>query len=389
MSYTPPSSGDVDFSVKSYTPPSSGNVILDVTQNVVILPDAINLNFNLNAEVISAGFILRPGAIDTNLNLNAEVISAGFILRPDAIDTNLNLNAEVISAGFILRPDAIDINLNLNATPLISSGVLVTPDNGDLPFDIPLAGIQPFLYSNEWQIDLNRISPSTDIETGPQSLSLSFEVDGDAIDKWRAYDRAGDLTTESGFGGSFRALDRSDQGTVEVRSSFDDMRPFEPNLDYFVAGYSESQIAPDRYEVSLDLQRPRNRGQAFPAINESGGEWLIETDRSTLALSGRQVGTIDSEGSTTGPQRQLAFVVSDKQASALIDDLGYPDGISTRAVPDGEDTLVDDNGSQSITLTAPNSADIDDGEWLVPGWSLSFNAFDGARRWRVEVTLAQ
>lgn len=367
MSYSPPDSDDVDFSVKNYNAPSGGSVVLDVTQNVIIFPDAIDLS----------------------LSLDAEVISSGFILTPDPVDADLGLSVEVISAGFILRPDPIDVDVSLGSPALISSGVLVTPNSGELSFEIPLAGIQPFLYSNEWQIDQNRISPSTDIETGPQSLSLSFEVGGDAIDTWRAYDRANDLTTDSGFGGSFRALDRSGQGRVEVRSSFDDMRPFEPSLEYFVAGYSESQIAPNRYEISLDLQRPRNRGQAFPTIAESGGEWVIETERSTLALSGGQVGTIDSEGSTTGPRRQLAFVVSDKQASALIDDLGYPDGISTRAVPDGKDQLVDDNGSQSITLTAPDGADIDDGEWLVPGWSLSFNAFDDARRWRVEVTLAR
>jgi len=346
MSYSPPTSGDVDFGVKNYNPPSSGNVILDVTQNVIISPDAIDLQLAIGDAFIAPEVVL-------------------------------------------VRPEPIDLQLSVVDDPLLSAQQVVQPDPIVLAFDIPLAGIQPFLYSNEWQIDQKRISPSTDIETGPQSLSLSFEVGGDAIDKWRAYDRAGDLTTDSGFAGSFRALDRSGQSSVEVRSSFDDMRPFEPSLDYFVAGYSESQIAPNRYEVSLDLQRPRNRGQAFPAIDESGGEWVIETDRSTLALAGRQVGTIDSEGSTTGPRRQLALVVSDEQASALVDDLGYPDGISTRTVPDGEDILVDDNGSQSITLTAPEGADIDGGEWLVPGWSLSFNTFDDARRWRVEVTLAR
>jgi hypothetical protein len=346
MSYSPPASGDVDFGVKSYDPPSSGSVVLDVTQNVVIQPDAIDLQLAVGDAFIAPEVVL-------------------------------------------VSPDAIDLQLSVVDDPFITAQQVVRPEPFELSFEIPLAGIQPFLYSNEWQIDQNRLSPSTDIETGPQSLSLSFEVGGDTIDTWRQYDRAGDITTESGFGGSFRALDRSDQGPVEVRSSFDDMRPFEPSLEYFVAGYSETQIAPDRYEITLELQRPRNRGRAFPAIAETGGEWVIETERSTLALSGGQVGTIDSDGSTTGPRRQLGLVVSDDQAAALIDDLGFPAGISTRAVPDGEDQLVDDNGSQSITLTAPPGADIDGGEWLVPEWSLSFQSFDGARRWQVALTLAR
>lgn len=236
------------------------------------------------------------------------------------------------------------------------------------------------------------VTPTTDIEVGPQTISLTTDVSESNIDAFREFaDRAGDLDTESGFGGSFRTLNRGTGDTVEVIPGVESSPPV-AQTDMFVASYSESQLSPVRFEVDIELQRLANRDDATdPDTLQTGDEWAITLDTgATIGLSGRQVAPPERDGSPSGASVGLEIIVSSDQAAAILDRIGYPAGVVERSVPDGDDQLVDESGGrQTIAIDAPPDAAIDSGEWLVRGWGLSFNAFDEPRRWRLSLSLGE
>lgn len=344
MSYQRPTADAVDFSVESHEPPAADTVDFGVEQLVMVAPDPVALDLALP----------EPFAAPVKT-----------IVAPEAVSLELSTPDAAIRPGVLIEPQPVELDLRTPTT----------------------AAIQPFLLNEEWQLDRQRLTPSSDIEATPQTTTLTFEAARSEIETWRQFDAAGDQTVEEGFGGAFRAIDRGGRGAVGARASLQDVRPFKPQQRYLIADYSESQLAADRFEISLTLQRVTNRQQAFPTVDESG-DWEIEAGDSTIGLEAGQVGRIDSDGESGGRRVTLPLLVSDKQAAALLDALGYPAGVVKRAVPDGPDQLFDEtDGDQTIVLDVPGAASIDSGAWLVTGWSLSWHSHDGGDRWRFEMEL--
>ena len=345
MTYTPPQADGVTFDVEPYDPPSGDAVDFDFTQFVLVEPAPVTLD------------------LDT----------------PDAFVAPIKQFA---------RPDAVELDLT-TPEPFVSPGVPVRPEPVTLDLSTPPALIAPFLLSEEWQIDRERLQPS-EIEADADTLSLSFQVQRDQLPTWRQFDRADDVDVEEGFGGAFRAIGRDGRDDVEVRIPFTRLRPFEPAVDYRVTGYQEEQQSTDLFEIELDLHRVTNRTEAFPALEQSGDDWTLSLAHGTIALANEQVGQLDREGDTPGASVTLPLILSDEQAAALLDSVGYPAGVVVESVPDGPDQRVDETGGrQTIDLDAPAEAMIDAGEWFVIDWSLEWWSFSEDREWRVELTLAE
>ena len=293
-----------------------------------------------------------------------------------------------VSAQTLVPADPVTLGLD-TPTPFVAAELPpLQADPVELDLTVSNAFIAPFLLADEWQVDRERVRPSA-VEASAETLSLTFTVERENIERWHEYDRAGDITTETGFGGAFRALGRGGDAGTEVRPSFKRMRPFKPSTDYRVAGYAEQQVAPDRFEVTLELQRVRNRAEAFPALAQTGA-YEIALSHGTVGLSERQVGQINRDGAAAGAEVSLEVRVSDEQAGALLDNLGYPGGVVARSVPDGPDQRVDETGGrQTVTLSTPADAAIAGGDWYVTDWTLSFNAYSDDRQWLVDLALAE
>ena len=344
MTYAPPDAGAVTFDAEPYDPPSGGAVDFDFTQFVLVEPAPVTLD------------------LDT----------------PDAFVAPIKQFA---------RPDAVELDLT-TPEPFVSPGVPVRPEPVALDLTTPPALIAPFLFSEEWQIDRERLQPS-EIEADAETLSLSFQVQRDQLPTWRQFDRAGDVNVDEGFAGAFRAIGRDGDDDVEVRTAFNRLRPFIPSTSYRVAGYSETQLSPTRFELALELQRVTNRGEGFPELSQTGA-WEVDLQHGTVGLSERQVGQIDREGAPPGAEVALEVLVSDDQAAALLDNLGYPAGVVERTVPDGDSVRVDETGGrQTVMLSAPAEAALASGDWFVTDWTLSFNAYSEERQWAIELALAE
>jgi len=327
---------------------------------------------------VSPTFNSATLTVEQAVTVGVDTVSLGFSVQ----------DAFIAPEKRILRADPVSLGFTVETPQTISAETIIQPEPVRLAFDVQNALIAPFLLTDEWRVGRERVRP-TAIEADAETLSLSFTVERDNIERWREYDRAGDITTETGFGGAFRALGRDGDGDTEVRPPFTRMRPFTPSTDYRVAGYAEQQVAPDRYEVTLDLQRTRNRGEAFPALSQTGA-YEIGLSHGTVGLAERQVGQIDRDGAPAGAEVSLPVRVSDEQAGALLDNLGYPAGVVERSVPDGPDQRVDESGGrQTVTLSVPEEAAIDSGDWYVTDWTLSFNAYSEDRQWLVELALAR
>lgn len=237
-----------------------------------------------------------------------------------------------------------------------------------------------------WSIDGTDVV-ADDIQVGPQTVSLTFLADRDALSSWRAYDRAGDLDVTTGYAGSYRARDRGSDTSVTVDPPADDKPPLS-TVDGYVAGYEEAQQAPDRVAITLTVQRSSNRSSVYGTVSQSGGDWTLDLDTGTLALAAGQVSPADQSGSPAAGEWELALRLSDTQAGALLDNVGYPDAVVERPVPDGDTFVVDANGRQTVTISAPSGAVLSDGDYYVRDWSLSARSF-GDRRWLAELSLAE
>jgi hypothetical protein len=221
----------------------------------------------------------------------------------------------------------------------------------------------------------------------PTTLSVGFDVQGSSsIDAWRAYDRAGDLSVETGFGGAFRTVDRAGRGdTVAVQPPPWASPPVD-SVDGFVQSYSEEQVAPDVWEIDLTIVRASNRATPFNTVSESGA-WEVATQRGTIGLSGRYVGVSSQSGTSAGGDWTLRLALSDSQAAAWADACSHPDGVSEETVSDGSNYLVDDspNSRQTVTLSVPSNATIPGGDHLVQDWTLSPRSY-GEQPWQLDAT---
>ena len=262
-----------------------------------------------------------------------------------------------------------------------------------------------------WTVAGVAVPVQADIELTAATLSLSFVVSTSELTTWREVgDRAGDLAVETGAGGALRTIARGTSGTLTVDADAADAPPIATS-EWYVDGYSEEQLAPQRYELELDLQRPTNRrdeftlddidvssadegfglnfGEDFGAgaqlalLVELGGEGL------TLGITERQLGQLDRDGAPTGADVTMPLLLSVEQAAAVADAAGYPEAVVERTVPDGDSLRVDESGGrQTLGLQTRDDVALDDGNWLLSEWSLERHSYTTGRRWRAELTLA-
>jgi len=254
----------------------------------------------------------------------------------------------------------------------------------------------------DWVV-AGRAQSLTSISISPDAISVSFEVSDDNIDHYRAFSRSGDLETGSGHGGQFRVFDRATASGVDIYPGNADVPAVERGETWYADGYSEEQVAPTRYAVTLDCVRETNREETTSILVESGwsaGGWSsgawggsdpafdLELSYGTIALDDRSVGQIDREGSPTGDDITVPLLLSSEQAAAIADAAGYPGGVTERSVPDGDDQPVDDSGRQAVTISTPGS-DLADGEYLIRDWSIEFNSHDPSHRWQATLTITE
>jgi len=264
-------------------------------------------------------------------------------------------------------------------------------------FTEPVVGTATRAYL-DWQLVTDSgaaIGPSVtvvagDVTADPETLTLVFETDRDALSQWRALDRAGDIQREPGYGGRYRVLDRAGRADwTEARPPGDQAPPFAGATGY-VQSYQEEQVHPDRYRISLTLARGTNRSEAFGTVSQTG-DWEFETPYGTVGLDAGQVSQTSRKGTVTAGTTTMALAVDSTQAAALCDAWGFPDAVVEEPVPDGENRLVDESedSRQTVKLSTPDGAGLPDGDYFVQGWALRRLGFSDSREWQLEITLAE
>jgi len=270
------------------------------------------------------------------------------------------------------------------ATPLTATEQIVAADPGS----ITAAVATPLDHDRRsWALQGQSITVS-DATLTPTTISIQFYSDRSDLADWRIYDRAGDTTQETGFGGAFRTVDRAGRsGTVAVEPPADSSPPFDSVAGY-VQGYGESQSAPDRAQISMTVARQANRGDVFDQVSGSG-IYEFGTQRGTVGLPSGAVAQQERSGTTTAGETQLTLRLTAAEAAAIADAWSHPRGVSEETVSDGANQLVDDSPSkrQTVTVSTPADAQLTDGTYYATGWSLSRDGYSG-RPWRVSVTLA-
>ena len=244
-----------------------------------------------------------------------------------------------------------------------------------------------------WRLGGVGLRVTRDLDADAETLSVSAPIPSADREQVRELgDRAGDTDTEEGFAGAFRAFDRGGRDAIDLKPPETDPLPFPAATPVFVAAFDEAESAPGRVDAEFELQRVTNRDDAtdIDGTIATGDDWTLSLDHATIALSERQVGQIDREGDTPGATVTLPLILSDEQAAALLDSVGYPAGVVVESVPDGPDQRVDETGGrQTVGLDGPAEAMIDAGEWFVIDWSLEKWSFSEDREWLVELTLAE
>jgi len=226
-------------------------------------------------------------------------------------------------------------------------------------------------------------------------LSLSFVVSAEAIEFWRRqYSTAGDTTEETGFGGQVRTLDEAGRAGPTVVDPPTTQSPPFTETAYYVTAYNDEPVG-GSFIVSLNLRRLSNRRREFDlsaAALTTGDDWPLTTPFDTLSLRSDQLLDGGVSGTTSGPQRDLSLLVSNEQAGALYDALGYPGAAVAREVPGGRNRIRDTTPDSRQTLVVTDSPDVDavpDGEHIVSGFSIEIAGESTRQRWLVELTTQQ
>lgn len=237
-----------------------------------------------------------------------------------------------------------------------------------------------------WAIDGRQIRHEPGITLTPETLTLPFIVESDTIDHWRSYESAGDVHISVSFGGAFDAIGRGSATTVTIDPPDADAPPFDSFTGY-IDDFDETQLGPGLYRVELEIQRSTNRDNAFDAIDQTDDEWTFETTRGAIALASAHVGPTTRSGSASGGETTLILDLTDMQAAMVADVFGFPDAVTHREVPDGQDFVEDTNGQHTFRLSTPTDAQTRGGDYAVLDWELT-ELGSGKRRWLVELDIA-
>jgi hypothetical protein len=233
-------------------------------------------------------------------------------------------------------------------------------------------------------------------------LSISFTVDRDDASDFRELDSPGGTEELQGVGGAFRTVNRQDANEVAVTPGSGNKPPL-VDEDYEVQSYQESAVGPAKREIALSLRRVNNRNEQYPnsqitapAIRNAGSNTIIETWGletglgRKLELTSTQLGQQQLQGSARGPQLPVQLRVSDGQAAALLDSLGYPSGVIEREIPDAEDVVLDTspNNRHTFEVTdSPAPTKLFNGSYVVSDWRLGLASSSATNRWAVELRL--
>jgi hypothetical protein len=241
-----------------------------------------------------------------------------------------------------------------------------------------------------------------------QTLEISAEVDRDDISTWRQYDRPGEATTTIGANGEFRTTDRSGGGQPVVTVEPPDEWQPEPldAHDAIITDYSETEVAPDRYELELTLTRTSNRDRtvSFPNITGFGrqfgryfgtsepseriGKWVFKLSRGKIGLDSGQVLLEEFNGSSVGGSWTLPLLVDDLQARVVMESLSHIDAVAERNIPDATDRLVDTTSGSwnQISIRQPVNGQLFGAatEAIATGWEMEWYSH---RHWRIDLSL--
>ncbi|WP_323190447.1 hypothetical protein [Halostella sp. PRR32] len=315
-------------------------------------------------------------------------------LRPAATQLDGGRHASTSAARAALcSPGSVGLQPTSLVTSATVGPAIVLPNAVTLdaaPVAQTTASQPATLTAPAWMLNGTPMA-ANDATLTPTALSLSFPTDRSGIGHWRQFDRSGDYSRTTQFGGGWRLDDDAGRAeAVDITPPPDHEPPFDAFTGY-VQSYEEQQAAPGRMELDISVERLHERRDVFSAVDQTGGDWTISTVRGDLALSNEQVGQISQTGTTAGGDWSLPLALSDAQAAALVDACGVPDAVVDQAVAGGDDTVTDatPDDRQTITLSAPSDAVLPDGSYLVSDWTLTRQSFDETRRWRVELTLAE
>jgi hypothetical protein len=257
------------------------------------------------------------------------------------------------------------------------------------------------------------VTVGRDLDLSARRLSISFVVDRDDASDFRELDSPGDTEELQGVGGVFRTVNRQDANEVSI-SPGSGVKPPLVDANYEIQSYQESAVGPAKREIDLSLRRVDNRTEQYPNSqttaplivnaagfgvsfgNSFGSGSLVETWQLTtglgrsLRLAATQLGQQRLQGSARGPQLPVQLRVSDGQAAALLDSLGYPSGVIEREVPDAEDVVLDTSPNDRHTFTVSNSPaprKLFNGDYVVTDWRLNLASSSATNRWAVELRL--
>lgn len=278
----------------------------------------------------------------------------------------------------------------------VSAGETETVESGEFRrvTGVDVAGtleVNGTLAIGGWRLNGTPIDAVDDLTVTATTVSLGFEVRREDIRQWRDLERAGDISVESGYGGTFRAFDRGGRSSPVVLRPPAWLSPPLTRVEGYVSSYEEEQISADRARVAITIQRTTNRKSTSTVVNESGGDWQIQLSDGTVALDVDQVSPTPGTGTTAGRESTLTAVVNDTQAATLLNNLNRPDGVVERELDGAENKIIDESPKkqQTVNIVSPVDAVLGSGEYPVSDWSVEKAGFAKDRRWRIELTLAK
>lgn len=295
-----------------------------------------------------------------------------------------------------------------------------------IPFTIPGSvskrtafGLEQAASGNEREVSVSEVSVS------PGRVSLTVpDVTRRDLSYWRRYALTGGYSETTGFGGQFRLTDDTEvvRDVVEVRPP----DGFRPPLDRFEAlptSYSEDQIAPDQYTVSVTFARVQQRepGTLPPVAGDVDGVitddtsgpdavlgiddavqrlpperlWVFDTERALVSLPAAGVGTVSRSGDKLGGSVSVTLRLTPAETAVFLKSFRTPEAAVSREVVGTANRIVDTTPNNVLTMEVVETPDgtalldvTDDPVFVVQGWQATYEA-RGERPWRLSLDMVQ